>query len=73
MAAFNWYVMELPKKLKVASGSAHTERDAFREAQSYALQYAQDGPIQYAVRKGRKVLKKEELDFSAGWRYERVY
>ena len=56
-----WSVTELRTGIKAASGSAPKEADAMREAIHYAMQYAQDGPVRFVVRQGRKTLLKGEL------------
>ena len=54
----NWYVKELDTGLKVASGDALDEDTANTECFHYAIQYVQDGPIEYCVKNGRKILVK---------------
>lgn len=56
-----WCVEELDTGLPVASGCAATEGEASREMLHYALQYGQDGPVRYWMRKNRKTLVQGEL------------
>ena len=53
-----WRIEERDTGLLCASGSAPTQAEAMREANRYALQYVQDGPIRMTLKQGRKVLAK---------------
>lgn len=55
---FKWRIEERDTGLLCASGSAPTQAEAMREANRYALQYVQDGPIRMTLKQGRKVLAK---------------
>ena len=56
-----WCVVDAGTGMTVASGSAPTEQDAAREAGHYAVQYAQDGPVRWWVRVGRKTVLRASL------------
>ena len=56
-----WGVEEMNTGLMVAQGSAPTADEATREATHYALQYGQDGPVRYWVKRGRKMLVQGSL------------
>ena len=47
MKEYKWQICEIHKKglLEVATGSASNQKDAEKELNHYALQYAQDYPI----------------------------
>ena len=54
----HWRIEERDTGTLCASGSAPTQAEAMREANRYALQYVQDGPIRMTLKHGRKVLAK---------------
>ena len=56
-----WGVEELSTNLLVAQGSTPTLTQAMSEAVRYALQYGQDGPVKYWVKKKNKVIVKGEI------------
>ena len=58
----HWCVVEADTGITVAKGYAPTEEDAVREAGHYAVQYAQDGPVRWWVRVGRKTVLRASLD-----------
>ncbi len=53
--SYTWAVEEA-SGLQVASGSAPTYEDAAREANRYAAQYAEDGPVRWWIKHGRKLM-----------------
>lgn len=56
-----WCVEERDTGIPCASGSAPTEEAASREMLRYAMQYGQDGPVRYWMRKNRKMLVQGEI------------
>ncbi len=52
---YRWAVEEAGG-LQVAAGSAPTYEDASREANRYAMQYAEDGPVRWWIKQGRKLM-----------------
>lgn len=53
---FRWAVEERDTGSPCASGHAPDQEGAMREVTSYAMQYAQDHPVRWWVKKGRKLL-----------------
>ncbi len=53
--SYTWAVEEA-SGLQVASSSAPTYEDAAREANRYAMQYAEDGPVRWWIKQGRKLV-----------------
>lgn len=59
-----WRVEERDTGTLCASGSAPTQAAAMREAQHYAMQYIQDGPIRMTIKQGRKTLASGTAEYA---------
>ena len=57
---YTWAVNDAAGR-KVASGEATKAADATREATHYAVQYAQDGPVTWWIKSGRKFVVRGSL------------
>lgn len=66
VAEARWCVEESDTGMPVAQGSAPTADKAIGEASRYAVQYAQDHPVRYWVRQGRKTLLQGSIAITNG-------
>lgn len=57
-----WYVKELTTGLKAAQGSAPDFDTSMAECTRYAMQYSEEGPVEYCVKDGRKILFKDTIE-----------
>lgn len=60
-AVASWCVVGADTGMTLAKGSAPTEQEAVREAAHYAVQYAQEEPVRWWVRVGRKTVLRGSL------------
>lgn len=59
-----WCVVNADTGMTEAKGYAPTAECAAREAAHYAMQYAQDGPVRWWVRQGRKTVLRGSMQRS---------
>ena len=57
-----WCVEERDTGLPVAQGYAPTSDEAIGETMRYAVQFAQDGPVRFWVRRNRKTVLEGSLE-----------